>query len=55
MIFCNKVEDESININFNHEMIVEDDCNNSKEGSIENTGDFCRLIYYEIVVQTSPL
>ena len=43
MIFRNEVEDESININFNHEMIVEDDCNNSKEGSIENTGDFLHI------------
>ena len=24
-------------------MIVEDDCNNSKEGSIENTGDFLQI------------
>ena len=39
-IFHNKIEDESIDMNFIDEMMVEDNCNNSMEGSIVNADNF---------------
>ena len=42
-IFHNEIEYELININFIDEIMVEDDCNNSKERSIVNTGDFLQI------------
>ena len=42
-IFRNEDEDGSINIHFIDGMMVEYNCNNSKEGSLVNTGDFLQI------------
>ena len=42
-IFRNEIEDKSIDMNFINEMMVEDDHNNSMEGSIVNEGNFLEI------------